>query len=173
MQLRMLRPSDAHLMLEWMHDDFVVHDMKTNFASKTLEDCVAFINAAQDTTENLHLAIADDNDMYMGTVSLKHITKTTAEFGITVRTCAMGKGFSRSAMQGIIKKGFAEIGLHKIYWCVAPENKRAVRFYDKNNYKRCKAPEEAIAFYTNKELYRYIWYEVLLNLNNGEYKNKL
>ena len=49
MKLRMLKIKDAPFMLEWMHDDFVVHDMKTNFASKTLEDCISFIESAQDT----------------------------------------------------------------------------------------------------------------------------
>ena len=161
MKLRKLELKDAPLMLEWMHDDFVVHDMKTNFTSKTLEDCIAFISAAQDTTENLHLAIVDDNDTYMGTVSLKHITEASAEFGITVRKCAMRKGFSKFGMQSIIERGFQQLGLQKVYWCVAPENKRAVRFYDKNGYRCAKFPKETIIFYTNEELYHYIWYEVV------------
>ena len=160
MKLRKLQAEDAPFMLEWMHDDSVVHDLKTNFAVKTLEDCISFIKMAQDTKDNLHLAIVDDNDTYMGTVSLKHITKSSAEFGITIRKCAMGKGFSRYAMQHIIDKGFKHLGLQSIYWCVAPENHRAVRFYDKNKYGRCLAPVEAQIFYTPEEITHYIWYAV-------------
>lgn len=160
MNIRKLKTEDAPLMLEWMHDDSVVHDLKTNFAVKTLEDCISFIKMAQDTKDNLHLAIVDDNDTYMGTVSLKHITKSSAEFGITIRKCAMGKGFSRYAMQHIIDKGFKQLGLQSIYWCVAPENQRAVRFYDKNRYGRCVAPVEAQKFYTPEEITHYIWYAV-------------
>lgn len=160
MKLRKLELKDAPLMLEWMHDDTVVHDLKTDFSSKTLEDCIAFINAAQNTTGNLHLAIVDDNDTYIGTVSLKHIAESTAEFGITVRKCAMGKGFSKFGMKSIIEKGFQQLGLRKIYWCVAPENKRAVRFYDKNNYKKCQAPTKVSANYTVEEISHFIWYEV-------------
>ena len=39
------------------------------------------------------MAITDDNDEYMGTVSLKNInyTDSFAEFAITVRRTAMGK----------------------------------------------------------------------------------
>ena len=96
----------------------------------------------------------------MGTVSLKHITKISAEFGITVRKCAMGKGYSKYAMQQIIDKGFKRLGLQSIYWCVAPENHRAVRFYDKNKYDRCVAPVEAQKFYTPEEITHYIWYAV-------------
>ncbi len=160
MKLRELELKDAPLMLEWMHDDFVVHDMKTDFAFKTLEDCIAFINAAQVTTKNLHLAIVDDTDTYMGTVSLKNITETTAEFGITVRKCAMRQGFSKFGMKNIIERGFQQLALRKIYWCVAPENKRAVRFYDKNNYNKCQAPAEVSAYYAMEEIEHYIWYEV-------------
>lgn len=160
MNLRKLKAEDASLMLEWMHDDFVVHDLRTNFAVKTLEDCISFIKMAQVTKENLHLAIVDGNDTYMGTVSLKHITKSSAEFGITVRKCAMGKGFSRYAMQQIIDKGFKQLGIQSIYWCVSPENQRAVRFYDKNKYGRCLAPVEAQDFYAPEEITHYIWYSV-------------
>lgn len=160
MNLRKLKTEDAPLMLEWMHDDSVVHDLKTNFAVKTLEDCISFIKMAQDTKDNLHLAIVDDNDTYMGTVSLKHITKISAEFGITVRKCTMGKGFSKFAMQHIIEIGFKQLGLQKIYWCVAPENQRAVRFYDKNKFDRCLAPVEAQNCYTPEEITHFIWYAV-------------
>ena len=161
MKLRKLQAEDAPFMLEWMHDDSVVHDLRTNFAVKTLEDCISFIKMAQDTNENLHLAIVDENDTYMGTVSLKHITQTSAEFGITVRKCAMGKGFSKFAMQNIIETGFKQLGLQKIYWCVAPENHRAVRFYDKNKFDRCLAPAEAQNFYSAGEINHYLWYEVV------------
>lgn len=48
----------------------------------------------------------------------------------------MGKGFSAYGMQEIIRIGFEELGLNLIYWYVAQENSRAIRFYDKNGYKR-------------------------------------
>ncbi|MBQ8088765.1 MAG: GNAT family N-acetyltransferase [Clostridia bacterium] len=159
MKLRKLALKDAPFMLEWMHDASVTAFMKANFAAKTLADCEAFISAAQDTDSNLHLAITDEADEYMGTVSLKHIANRTAEFGITVRKCAMGKGYSRFGMSEILKTGLRELGLEKIYWCVSPDNGRAVRFYDKQGYARGGAPAEAQG-YSDEEKHRYIWYEV-------------
>ena len=159
MKLRKLEMKDAPFMLEWMHDDSVVHNLRTDFASKTIEDCKQFIETAQDSSGNLHLAIVDENDEYMGTVSLKHITEDSAEFGITVRKCAMGKGFSKYGMVEIIKIGKKERGINKIYWCVDPSNHRAIRFYDKNDYKQVAAPNEANG-YTEVEKNRYVWYEV-------------
>ena len=136
MRLRKLEEKDAPLMLEWMHDPSVVEYMQADFASKTIDDCVDFIKSAADRTTGIHFAVVDDNDEYMGTVSLKHITDNDAEFAITVRKAAMGRGFSTFAMKEIIEYGFNTLNLNLIYWCVNPDNKRAVRFYDKNGYKR-------------------------------------
>lgn len=159
MKLRKLKKSDAPLMLEWMHDEDVVRDLKANFQEKTIDDCERFIESALDTRENLHLAIADDNDEYMGTASLKNINGGTAEFGISIRKRAMGKGFSRFGMREIIKTGLNDYGLSEVYWCVDPVNSRAVRFYDKNGYKKCKCPEN-VKNYSDEEKERYFWYSV-------------
>ena len=134
--LRELQQKDAPLMLEWMHDEEVVHFMKADFLHKTLSDCEKFIESAQVDSNNVHLAATDDNDTYMGTVSLKNIDNDSAEFAITMRRAAMGKGYAAEAMKQIIDKVFSELGLEYIYWYVRPENKRAVRFYDKNGYQR-------------------------------------
>lgn len=138
MKLRKLELKDASLMLEWMHDESVVENLAANFAAKKIEDCEAFIKASLVDTENLNLAIADDNDEYMGTVSLKHIDRDygCAEFAIAIRTVAMGKGFSKYAMAEIIRIAHEEMGLKRVYWYVSEKNLRAVRFYDKNGYKR-------------------------------------
>jgi diamine N-acetyltransferase len=75
----------------------------------------------------------------MGTVSLKNIGKGSAEFAITIRKAAIGKGYSKYAMAEIIRIGFENLNFQSIYWCVFPENKKAVRFYDKNSYQRIDA----------------------------------
>jgi diamine N-acetyltransferase len=139
MKLRRLELKDAELMLEWMHDPSVVENLQTDFASKTIADCEGFIISAQNGSKDLHLSIVDDDDKYRGTVSLKHIQNGSAEFAITVCKSAMGKGYSKYAMTEIIRIGFEELNLQSVYWCVSPENKRAICFYDKNGYQRVDA----------------------------------
>ena len=136
MKIRKLELKDAPLMLEWMHDKSVVKDLQADFCSKTLYDCDQFIMSSRNTCKNLHLAIADDNDEYMGTVSLKNIEDDKAEFAITVRNCARGKGYSRYGMNEIIKIGLENMNLSRIYWYVDKNNQRAIKFYDKNGYQR-------------------------------------
>lgn len=169
MYLRKLQLKDAPLMFEWMHDDFVVKALQTNFGEKTIEDCNQFILSSEDQTHNLHLAIVDDNDEYMGTVSLKNIENGSAEFAIIVRKSAMGKGFSNFGMAEIIKIGFDDIGLDNVYWCVSPENIRAVRFYDRNNYNRIDADLLNIrGGYSKEQIQTYIWYQEKRDAKGGE-----
>lgn len=141
MKLRKLELKDAPLMLEWMHNPEVVNFMQANFAEKTLQDCETFIKIAQNSTDALHLAVVDDSDIYMGTVSLKSITKEDAEFAITMRKTAMGKGYAQYAMKEIIRIGFEELHLEHIYWYVNSDNQRAVRFYDKQGYQHIDPSE--------------------------------
>lgn len=139
-ELRNLEEKDAPFMLEWMHDDDLVKDMRADFKSKTLEDCQSFIQVSQTDRNNAHFAVADSDDAYMGTVSLKNIDleNKAAEFAICMRRCTLGNGMAAEAMKKVMDKAFQEMGLKTVYWSVNPESKRAVRFYDKNGYIRIK-----------------------------------
>ena len=134
--------------------------LQAYFLSKTLEDCERFIANSLTDEANLHLAIADDADVYQGTVSLKDIHGGTAEFAITIRASAMGKGLSHAAMREIIRIGFEEKKLDSIFWCVSPENKRAVRFYDKNGYVRVPHEDLSIRGYSDEMIRSLFWYLV-------------
>ena len=171
MKLRKLRIEDAPYMLEWMHDDSVVHDLHRDFTSMTIDDCRGFIERSM-SEHNLHLAITDashiDPDEYLGTVSLKHIDNTshTAEFGITIRTCAMGAGIAHEAMNRIMDKARDELDINSVYWCVSPDNARALRFYDKHGYLRVKLADypdiyqliQSSGDYSAEDIDRYVWY---------------
>lgn len=160
MKLRKLILEDAPLMLEWMHDWEVVHFLKTDFCKKTLEDCKCFILNSQDTENDMHLAVVDDTNEYMGTVSLKHQSKekSCAEFAITMRTKAMGKGFAAFGMREIIRIAHEERNIANVVWCVSEKNEKAVRFYDKNGYYRvamCEIPAYILGEYREEGL---LWY---------------
>lgn len=158
MRLRQLEMKDAPFMLQWMHDSGVVENLRGNFATKNLDDCERFIRESVSDT-NVHLAIVSDEDEYMGTVSLKNIENKAAEFAITVRSEAMGRGYSWFGMKAIIEKAFVELGLDRVYWCVSRNNQRAVRFYDKHNFHEVlDVPGSALARYQGIENLK--WYSV-------------
>ena len=164
MKLRKLELRDAPLMLEWMHDERVIHDLQTDFSKKTIQDAENFIKASWNDNENINLAIVCDLDEYMGTVSLKHVQNGSAEFAIIIRTSVMGHGYSKYGMESILKMGFEDMNLQLIYWCVDPVNKRAIRFYDKNGYKKT-SPDQIQSRgvrlrYSKEQIERYTWYLV-------------
>ena len=133
MYLRELKQEDAPLMLAWMHDENIVHFLRGDFSSKTIDDCKKFIETSISDT-NIHLAIASDTDEYMGTVSLKNIECGNAEFAITVRSEATGQGYAWYGMKAILEKAFNELDINGVYWCVSRKNKRAISFYDKHSF---------------------------------------
>lgn len=160
MYLRELKLKDAPLMLSWMHDENVTRNLRSDFLTKTMEDAERFIKSSLVDRENIHLAIASDLDEYMGTVSLKHIEEGNAEFAITVRSEAMGHGYSWFGMESIIEKAFEELGLDSVYWCVSRKNTRAVRFYDKHNFHEAlDIPHKILDRYDGMEDLK--WYSVL------------
>lgn len=160
MKLRELRLEDALEMIKWMHDPVVVKYLNKDFSQKTIEDCRAFISHCNDSN-NLHLAIVDDCDLYRGTVSLKNINSYSAEFSITIGRSSMGCGVSKKAMFEMLTKGFIELGLTYIYWCVSPSNSRAIEFYDKNHFKRVNYSYiNGISGYSDEQITSYIWYKI-------------
>lgn len=136
--LRELKEKDAPLMLEWMHSEETKHFFRKNMQSITLEQAVAFCKNAEIPLEmqdgmNLHLAIVDEQDEYLGTISLKDFNTSvkSAEYAISMRAKACGKGIAFQATKEILRKGFKEYGLHRIYLNVLADNVRAVHFYEK------------------------------------------
>ena len=99
----------------------------------TRQSVIDFITDNQNTGKSYHFAIADDNDMYLGTVSLKNIDllSKNGEYAISLRSCAQGIGAGRFATFEILKFAFEHLKLERVYLNVLAENKHAIHFYKK------------------------------------------
>ena len=140
--LRELLEKDAELMLEWMHDIEIQKSFKKNMLAATLEDARNFcINSripdSISNGDNLHFAITDETDEYLGTISLKNIDmdSMTAEYAITTRKKANGKGIGFIATSLILKKAFYDYGLHRVYLCVLADNDSAINLYERCGFR--------------------------------------
>ena len=136
--LRELRETDAENMLEWMHDPDSQKGFQKDMSNTTLEDARRFCREAKIGVqilqgENIHLAIVDEQDEYLGTISLKHINLDyhSAEFAISIRKKAQGNGTAMNATMLLLKKGFQELKLHRIYLTVLADNVAAIKLYEK------------------------------------------
>jgi diamine N-acetyltransferase len=136
MKLRMLDKKDADGMLEWMHDPEVYRYFRFSCEETNKEKAVEFIRNAQIQFikgNNRHYAIADNDDNYLGTISLKDIDMQSlnAEFAISMRAAAQGQGIAMEATKELLKIAFEEIGLQRVYLNVLSDNDRAVHLYEK------------------------------------------
>ena len=137
MKLRNLENKDVPFMLEWMHDADVVQYFRFDSSKSTEEDAKAFILMANQETNSRHYAIVNDQDEYLGTISLKHIDleNRNAEYAICIRKGAMGKNIAKCATDLILKIAFLELKLHKVYLNVLEDNQRAIKFYEKYGFE--------------------------------------
>lgn len=158
MVLRQLKQKDAEYMLEWMHDDNVHSCLGRDFSSMTIGDCQRFIEESlQNPGNGRNFAIVDEDDEYMGTISLKNIEweEKRAEYAIACRTKAMGKGFALRASEELFQIAARELGLKLIYLYVRISNVRAQKLYDKAGFERITKPS-FVKDVTEEDL---LWYQ--------------
>ena len=134
--LRPLRPEDADGMLEWMQDEATQKYFQSPMHEKTKEEVMEFIRTAKTEPEDggsVHFAVVDDTDGYLGTVSLKNYSSRdrNAEFAISLRPCARGKGIGREAIKELLGLAFEKWGMERVYLNVLSYNTGAIRLYER------------------------------------------
>ena len=134
--LRKLRIEDAEGMLEWMHDSDTNQYFRFEADKMTKEKAEKFIKESM-SEHNMNYAVADQNDVYLGTISLKNINyhDGNAEYAISLRKCARGTGAAKCATLELLQFAFHTLKLQKVYLNVLSENLRAIRFYQKIGFR--------------------------------------
>ncbi len=135
-RLRQLQEKDAEGMLEWMQDSEVRKSFRFCTDNKTKADVLEFIRNAEVAPiegKSIHYAVSDDNDEYLGTISLKdvNLTARNGEYAISLRRKAQGKGIGIEATNELLRRAFCEFGFQKVYLNVLADNHRAIRLYEK------------------------------------------
>ena len=136
MRLRKLEEKDAEGMLEWMHDPEIQKNFRFSSKCKKKEDVLEFIREAEEEPvdgKSIHLAIVDENDEYLGTISLKNVDleSANAEFDISLRHIVQGKVIGTEATKQLLNLAFNKFGLERVYLNVLSENKKAIYLYEK------------------------------------------
>jgi RimJ/RimL family protein N-acetyltransferase len=136
MNTRVLLPKDVKHQLEWMHDEEIYRQFQLPFEHYTYNDVLNFIHSIV-PDQNLHLAIVDDHDEYLGTVSLKNIdhSRHDAELALVVRKSKWGQGVARYAMKRILDEA-RNLQLRTIYLTVLSTNQKAIALYLKHGFTR-------------------------------------
>ena len=135
--LRPLQTKDAARMTQMMKDEQTTRYLQIGGKDYTEETALRFISGTGDESENLHRAVVDENDIYQGSISLKHIDRETgeAEYAVSMHPDAQGKGAASVATAGILEIAFRQLELKRVYLNVLDENERANRFYQKFGFQ--------------------------------------
>ncbi len=142
-RLRNLREEDAPFMLEWMKDPEIQKRFRKKMNSVSIEDVKAFCRQSQSVVlreegQSIHFAIVDSgDDEYLGTISLKNISiiNGTAEYAISTRKKARGKGIAEIATRLVLDKAFEEYKMHRVFLSVYSDNASAIHLYEKCGFR--------------------------------------
>lgn len=127
---RRLQLKDAKKMLEWMHDPSISYKYKTDFDDYTIQDAEDFI-VHSFSEDNQHFAVVNVQDEYLGTISLKNISKynNNAELTSAFRSCA-DKDTYAGAVLGMIQYGFEKLQLDEIYVRIFEDHGSLIDYYE-------------------------------------------
>ena len=128
--IRKLKLKDAKLMCECLNDKDNTQYMLIGGKAFSYENCLNFIRSS-DEDDSVHFAIVDEEDNWIGTISLKHIDKEVgqAEYAIITSSKVHGKGYAYKASTELINYAFNDLHLQRVYLNVASDNLRAINFY--------------------------------------------
>lgn len=162
-RLRSLQEKDVNGMLEWMHDPKINFFYTDKIRNATAESVRSFICVAEKLRREgttYHYAIVDNDDEYQGTISLKNLIPVEgAEYAISMRSGAQGKGIASWATQEILKIAFEELKLHRVYLNVLSDNEHANKFYEKNGFRMEGQSKNCICI--NGKIKSLNWYAML------------
>jgi diamine N-acetyltransferase len=140
-QLRELDRQDLPTLNVWRNDPSVIEHLGSNFLYINLEiDAKWYDNYLNNRQTNVRLAIMDTiENAFIGTVQLTnmHPINRHAEFSIMIGDKNYwSKGVGYIAATTILKHGFKDLNLHRIYLTVLTDNERAIGLYEKIGFKK-------------------------------------
>jgi diamine N-acetyltransferase len=147
--LRELSKTDLPLINSWRNDHAVIDLLGNNFLYIAKEvDENWYENYLQNRQQNIRLIIVDTaKDKSIGTVQLTNIhpINRSAEYSIMIGDKTYwGQGAGLEATKEILRHGFNDLHLNRIYLTVLVENTRAIKLYAKTGFIEEGREREAI-----------------------------
>ena len=136
--LRDLKIKDIDSMQEFVSDQEISKYFVFTRYPYSYENMVSFVENSWNDKTNIHYAISNSTNEYIGTVSLKNIeyVDRTAEYAIIIRKKFWGQKIAYKATNKILFYGFNILNLNKIYLNVLANNSRALSFYEKYGFEK-------------------------------------
>lgn len=153
-QFRSLKPSDVGHFIEWVSDPEVIRYSMTKFHHlKTNHEITHWFYSTLRDEKSFQLAIIDPaSQKIIGYAGISGINKLdgNGEFFIFIGDKSYwGQGVATEVTKKIIRVGFDELKLHRIFLTASSKNPGALRAYEKAGFQREGVMREA--FFRNGE----------------------
>lgn len=169
--IRTLKLEDASEMYQTLCDQKVNQYMNIDGKNSSVELCKDYIKKANQSLDCKHFAIVDEEDNWIGTISLKNIDHKVgqAEYAIITSSKVHGKGYAFNATFELLEYAFGVLKLNRVYLNVVADNLRANQFYKKCGFVLEGTFRKAI--YIKNHIYDLNWYSMLRQDYLGVKKN--
>ncbi|RTQ48866.1 N-acetyltransferase [Hymenobacter gummosus] len=144
-RLERFTPADFNQLIEWINSERLMKEWSGSLFSFPLteESLAWYIEGANDLRDPdvfVYKAVDTKTDETVGHISLGSISQRDKSGRVTRvlvgNECARGKGVCRRMVQGLLRIGFEELGLHRISLGVYDFNEAAIKCYLKAGFKR-------------------------------------
>ena len=136
--LRKMTVDDTDNIVKWRNKEAV----RSRFLYRepfTPEGHLQWIKTKIDTGLTVQMIICTGEDAPIGSVYLRDIDRLNrkAEYGIFIgEEAALGKGYGTAAAKLMLRYGFEQLSMHKIFLRVLADNARAIASYEKAGFER-------------------------------------
>ena len=137
--LRPMTEEDAELIVTWRNKP----ELKRFFISQsdfTMEGHLKWFRSMKESGRACQMMIIDKkDDRPLGSVDIKDIDHVhhKGEYGIFIGDeAARGRGIGTEAAKLMIRYGFEQLGLHRIYLRALAGNGQAIRSYEKAGFRQ-------------------------------------
>ena len=85
-----------------------------------------------------------DTGVFIGNIELMDIADRAGELGIAVTAAMQDKGYGTEAVRAMVEYGMDQLGLHRVFLKVFPDNARAIRVYEKCGFREYDRTESDV-----------------------------
>jgi diamine N-acetyltransferase len=139
-QVRLARLSQSDLcdIMQWINDPSVMGYFAGHQSAISMDDELKYIEKMQESPNDFVWSVFDkDSGDYVGQCSINmiHWPAKNGRIFMAITSEQQHKGYAPAILEALIERGFAQLGLHKLWLIVREENKASQAKYAKAGFK--------------------------------------
>lgn len=137
--LRPIQPSDFPHIVAWTNNEQVGHFAEDDGYPEDLAQCEEWYKQLLANRHNQVFIITIEDGRPIGDIEFDHITWRSGDAEIRIRIGEpqfWNQGYGTDAVRALIRYGFEQLNLQRVYLRVSRRNARAIRCYEKAHFRK-------------------------------------